>query len=130
MVDFDNEKTVTVPAYDIIKVLILQRRNDIIDAIEAYNRVSFSGVTAPVYEVQARIFSLFLELGANLSRSMKKEEFDELEWLVNCKDYDNLILAFRLINSWLDKKRLIMLDTTKDIDTSIMELDNASAGMG
>lgn len=130
MVDFDNEKTVTVPAYDIIKVLILQRRNDIIDAIEAYNRVSFSGVTAPVYEVQARIFSLFLELGANLSRSMKKEEFEKLEGLVNSKEYDSLILAFRLINSWLDKKRLIMLDTTKDIDTSIMELDNASAGMG
>lgn len=124
MVDFNNENTITTPAGDVVKILILQRRNDFIEALEAYRKQINTGVASDIYIVQARLYSFFLELSASLYRTMKPEDFDELKLLLESKYYDDLIRAFNIINMWLDEKKLIRLDTKQQYDRRRAEEEN------
>jgi len=124
MVDFNNENTITTPAGDVVKILILQRRNDFIEALEAYRKQQNSGVSSDIYIVQARLYSFFLELSASLYRTMKPEDFEELKLLLESKIYEDLIRGFNIINMWLDEKKLIRLDTKNQYDRRRAEEEN------
>lgn len=124
MVDFNNEATVSTPAGDVVKILILQRRNDFIEAVEAYNKTKYAGVSADTSIVKSRLLSLFLEIHPALERNKKSDDLAELETMIVSDDYDELIRAFIIINRWLDETKLIRIDTHKQYDRRIAEEEN------
>jgi len=124
MVDFNNDVTIGMPASDIVRVLILQRRNDVIEAIEAHNKLHSQGVSPGNAVVRARLTSLFLEIQAALKRHLKGNEYAELiKKIASTKDED-LLDAFLLMNEWVDKIRLTRIDTRNQYDTTRTETEN------
>jgi len=126
MVDFNNDTTITTPASEIVKILILQRRNDFIEANEVYLREKYSGIETPDHIIRARLMSLFLEIQAALKRNKKKDDYDEITALIQSDDYKDLLKAYTILNTWLDESRLIRIDTRQQYDRTIAENENES----
>lgn len=129
MVDFNNETTITRPAIDIERVIVLQRRFDCIEAYESYNKHNFQGAGADISDFKARLNSLFWELKSALKRHFPKNSKgdpsykDVDEWIKSDNDED-LLKAFDLINDWLDSIKLTRLDTHKVYDSTRVETEN------
>jgi hypothetical protein len=124
MVDFNNETTVTRPSADIVRVLILQRRNDLIEAFEFYEKKKSTGIAVDIGLLQSRLFSLFLELQASLKRR-EKEDYDRLCRQVRSRKYEELLDAFLFINEFLDKMKLTQIDTHVALGGNIIERNKA-----
>lgn len=124
MVDFNNEATVSTPATDVVKILILQRRNDFIEAVEAYNKQNAGGIESDPSIVKARLLSLYMEIQPALERSQKEDELNNIQLLLDSNDYLDFLRCFFIINRWLDRTRLIRIDTKKSYDRTIAELEN------
>lgn len=124
MVDFNNDVTVTTPAADVVKILILQRRNDFIEASESYLKAEFSGTNTDIDILKARLFSLFYELQAALKRHYKPQEYDNLISDMRSDDYNKIMKAFFKINEWLDFMKLIRVDTKQRYDSTRVETEN------
>jgi hypothetical protein len=129
MVDFNSESTVATPANDVIRILILQRRNDFIEAIENYEKLRFvnpeNDDTIYIAPVRARIRSLFRELQAAFKRTLTTEEYLLLQSYINRKSsITDIELGFEYINEWLDKKQLVRVDNRPSYDhTRVTEED-------
>lgn len=119
MVDFNNETTIGTPAVDIVRVLVLQRRNDFIESLEHYNKQIHAGVEAHTHIVRARIISLYYEIKPMLLRKYKDKEYIRiLEKSMNEGDIKEILLVWELINNFLDKIQLTRIDTRANIDTT------------
>lgn len=129
MVDFNNEATIGTPRSDIISVLILQRRNDVIDAIESYKKAEYQGAEGPAWVVRSRMLTLFLEVRSALKNSKKPEDFKKLEANVLSADMDRLGEALYAIDEWLYQKNITKFDTRKDVDIDDIEAVNKSHGL-
>jgi hypothetical protein len=131
MVDFNNDATVATPATDVVRILILQRRNDCIEAIEAYIRNLGKTGSADPYEVRARIHSLFLELQAALRRRLSVEEYHAVRVLVinHHTAIIDLVRCFEFMNQWLDENKLIRIDTKKQYDSTIVTEEDGEKGL-
>jgi hypothetical protein len=112
MVDFDNDVTIGTPAIDIVRVLVLQRRNDLLEAIELYKKQDSQGINSDLATLKARTLSLFLELQAYLERKLKAEQYNKLKEIVlNSNSFEDILTFVHDINYLLDELRLIRLDT-------------------
>lgn len=133
MVDFDNEVTVGTPAVDVQRITVLQRRYDLFEALEQYNKESMNGLAYPLSYVKARLFTFYLEVQPMLQRHLSKEEYDKVhnfctQELSQSKKEDLLELIM-MINKVLDHPvRLTRLDNTKQYDSQNMEEENAEKG--
>lgn len=133
MVDFNNEATVATPANDVIRILILQRRNDFIEAFEHYEKLRFlnpdnddSSYKAPV---RARLRSLYRELQASLKRTIPTAEYHDLRTRLFSDNITEIESAFETINEWLDKKKLVRVDNKPDYDTSDVVTEDELEGL-
>jgi len=129
MVDFNNETTIGTPAVDIMRVLILQRRSDAIEAIEFYKKKQASGVIVDSSSIQSRLFSLFLEVEETLKRHLSEVDIKSLEDSLGSKNLDTLIDCFRKINTILDAIKLTRIDTGKVYDYGNIEEENKVKGL-
>lgn len=133
MVDFESDATVARPAADIVRILILQRRNDLIDALEEYRKADFHGVQASLRVVRARLNSLFTELEASLKRRHDKEgpsPYKELRSLIKEGDtIEEVEEAMSFINEELDNWKLTRIDTIKQYDSTDAETENSEKGL-
>lgn len=127
MVDFNNETTVTRPAADIVRVLILERRNNVIEAFEFYANKDKQGISMGIAAIQSRLFSLFLELQASLKRK-RKDRYEDIKAQVQSRKYDDLLEAFFVINEYLDELKLTQIDTHQQLGGNIVER-NAKQGV-
>lgn len=129
MVDFNNETTIGTPAIDVERISILQRRYDVIEALEDYKKKRFMGSGSPISYVRARLFSLFVEIQAYLKRTISKVDYDKLlDTCLTCKDEEGLIEALFIINERLDAMRLIRIDTQKVYDATSVEGEDKIKG--
>lgn len=126
MVDFNSEATVSAAAIDILRILILQRRNDVIDSIEGYRKLeAHSEPEASV--IRARLYSLFLEIQPMIKR--KHDDYDDI--LKGClsKEFNILTETFLLINEFLDKNRLIRIDMKEIYDSTRTSSEDKEKGL-
>lgn len=129
MVDFHNEATVATPAADIVRVLILQRRNDLIESIEYYSKTTYASIQGSIAPVRARLLSLFLEIRGLLSRRMDKSYFEKIPSIIEKADYDGLLdLTFK-INEILDEVKLTRIDEKRVYDKNRTEEENKVKGL-
>lgn len=124
MVDFNNERTIGTPRSDILTVLLLQRRNDVIDAIEAYKKVEYLGSQSEANVLRARLLSLFMEIQAALLNDLGEEEFGKLQEKVLSPKLEDSSEAFQTMDRWLYRKNITKIDTRKHYDTGDVEEEN------
>ena len=123
MVDFDNETTVTVPPTDLLRVLILQRRNDLFEALESYQKVCEQS-EPPLNIIQARMLTLFLEIQPVMKRKLSKADYEALWVLVQGGTIEDMINATVIINDFLDSFGLLKIDFKNVYDKTRVELEN------
>jgi hypothetical protein len=134
MVDFNNETTATVAPQSLIKILILQRRHDFIEAQEHYYKFLSEDVETFISlgMVVARLRSLYLEMKCLADRYMDKnhrEVIDRVFTPSKDKKIDEVIEAFLLLNNVLDKVGLLRIDNRKQYDTTRVEKSNEAFGV-
>jgi hypothetical protein len=135
MVNFNNETTATVAPHALIKILILQRRHDFIEAQEHYYKFLSEDVETfiSLEMVIARLRSLYLETKSLVDRHWsKKEEREKFEFIFNKnkkKTIEDVVDAFIVLNSLLDKVGLLRIDTRKQYDTTNWEKSNEAFGV-
>jgi hypothetical protein len=135
MVDFDNDTTITTPAADVTRIIILQRRYDTIESLEAYLKQKYSGAKPDTHIIRARAHTLYIEILDMLIRILGKEEAERIEELITT-EYDliedqerALFTATRMIYKALDHIRLTRIDLKKDIDTTRVILEDEEKGI-
>jgi len=128
MVDFNNDTTVTTPALDVVKILILQRRNDVIEAFEHYNKsLDFE---EDISLVRSRLYGLYLETKGMLENNFPDETLKTLrEAVYSPKSFKEIDEGFNIINMLLYEIKLIKIDNKKGFDSRDMEAENKHHGI-
>lgn len=127
MGDFkDTGATEGRPAWDIVRVLILQRWNDLIEAIEVYQKAELEGRAGELYIVRARLASLFYVIQPMLKKRWPEKDYDAFMEKLKIGSPENIINCFYLLNEELYKVKLTQIDTVKVYDMSSVEAENAA----
>jgi hypothetical protein len=107
----------------------LQRRYDLIEAIEVYKKQSYRG-SNDLGTVKARLLSLFLELQATLHRhSARGSEYEVIEKVcLDANSEEEVLGVLFKINKLLDKLKLIRIDNQESYDSSDIEAENKIKG--
>lgn len=129
MVDFNNDATIATPAADVVRILILQRRDYYIEATEAYEKLAIMNATADISVVKARVRALYRELYAALKRTMSQEDFRILNTRIQSTEFKDIDAAYEQMAEWLDKTNLIRIDTKRQYDTTIVTEEDAEKGL-
>ena len=133
MVDFNSEGAFTSNKGHILELLILGRRDELINTFQAWKKESLlKTAKARTYkgDLHSIIFALFLELKEALKRN-DKDNFEKLESDILGENLDDkdLIKCFYIINQSLDKLNLIKIDNKKSYDSRLVEEENESKGL-
>jgi len=131
MVDFNNETTIGTPALDIVRVLILQARANVFEALEDYHKKESQGIDPGLYIVRARLTTWFLEHQAYLKRTLKPEDYEPLarELVANKINKQRIMETIYLLNEILDGLNLTKLDIKKRYDRTRVEEENKIEGI-
>jgi hypothetical protein len=118
----------------LLKVYWLQKRNNVLVAIEDYEKRKLWRSRAPTVFIYSRLHSLYLDLKPALKRKWKgkesKEKYDELEKLMQDKNKINSMLsAFDIMNEWLDDIGITRVDTRIKHNATNPEEENRMRGM-
>lgn len=125
-----DDQTIGMPAIDIERVSLLQRRYDFIEAYEVYKKQKLNRINASLNLVRARLISFFLQMQAMIKRRKSKEVYEEIERkCFNSVDEGEIIGVFCEISEDLDRMNLTKIDTKKDLDRSLVENENEEAGL-
>lgn len=117
----------------------MQRRYDLFDALEAYQKQALTNIQAPDSFVKARLMTLFLELQGMLKRRWYDSKKDELKKFYDTlksicmgekKDakMEDVYSAIYVINEFLDNIRLTRVDTQQQYNPQSMETENEVKG--
>jgi len=132
MVDFNNETTATVTATALVKILILQRRHDFLEAQEYYYKNLSDDVENNVGldMVLARLRTLFLELQPMLMRQWEGDSVIKFREVFSKREKDDpltieiVLNHFIQLNGMLDAVGLLKIDNKKAYDTTSWEESN------
>lgn len=130
MVNFDDSQTISTPAYEVEKITILQRRYDLLEALEYYEKLYFqSGTNSNAQAVlRARMRTLFRQLKPVLKRKYKKEEYQEFIKKVNSKSEEDISWCIDELLDFIDRIKITRIDNAKEIDSADIEEVNKSKG--
>ena len=129
MVDFNNNSTISVPATEVEKISILQRRFDTIEAIEDYKKRQFQGAGASIAFVRSRLLSFFLQIQAMAQRQFEEQAYKDIEQKVfDSKDEKELIKVFYDLSQLLDRLRVTKIDNIRPYDQQDIEAENKIKG--
>ena len=129
MVDFNNEATISTPAADIVRVLILQRRADLFEALEDYKKKENMGQSPNTSVVKARLFSWFLERQPRLKEKLKEKEYNKIKELINSDKIEEILEAIYILNEELDGIKLTRIDVKKIYDSTRADVENKEKGL-
>jgi len=132
MVDFNKEATIGTPAHNIVKILLLQARANVLEALEDYNKKMSKGIEADQSVLKSRLLTWFLEHQAYLDRNLNKKDWEQMQkkakesLLFNQDEIEpEKIWEFIAdLNMIIDKLKVTRVDTRVAYDRSNVELDN------
>jgi hypothetical protein len=130
MVDFNNDATVSTSAGDVVKIVILERRYNLIEALEKYNNAEALGMdnSRELAILKSRLFSLFIEIEPIIQRQVKEDDYKNLKRLLFSEEFKDFLEAVFIINATLDKVKLTRIDTGLNFDRRKMEQANTVKG--
>jgi len=132
MVDFNKEATIGTPAHNVVKILLLQARANVLEALEDYNKKMCKGIEADQSILKSRLLTWFLEHQAYLDRNLKKKDWVQMqnrakESLFFNQDElkpEKIWEFIKDLNKIIDKLKVTRVDTRVSYDRSNVELDN------
>lgn len=125
MVDFNNDVTVATPAVEVKRILMLQDRQYLKEAIGAFKKSEYSGGAVDLHVVRSRLIELFLECRAGLRRHLKKDEWEDLNELLSSDQFDDVLEAYYIIDTYLDEIGLTKVDVKIKLGGNIAERNKA-----
>lgn len=142
MVNFNNETTVSTPAHDIVRILILQARANVFEAFELYKKKFHNLQEAPHEKgiLIARLSAWFLEHQSYLKRiayASPKNKDEQGEYNKMVQDllikgtelsYERIVEIIMFLNDTLDQLKLTRVDTKNVYDRTNWEEDNKQHG--
>lgn len=132
MVDFNNETTVSVNAFDIMRVVILERRYHLFEAFESYEKVTNGDQDASqeLCVVKARLKTMFNELRNMIKRHNKNGELEQIEQDLRSDNIVTLYRAFYTMDEILDAVKLTRIDTQVPYDSTKVTTEDRQKGHG
>jgi hypothetical protein len=127
----NNILNITQPPEFILKILIIQARDNLKNAIEHYYILKTSGVNPTISHAKARAINLFLEVREPLREYLVKEKIDPdkfEEELLLTKDFNIVYKVRNQLDKFLYDKRLIRFDNIVDAKLYDVEDSNNRAG--
>lgn len=132
MVDFNNDATVATPPGDVVKIVVLERREQCIEAIEKYYETLGANVDAhhKLMTLRARIMAFWYQVQAMAKRRLQAKEYEEVEEsFEQAKEEDELIAAFEWLNGFVDDMGLTFIDSRAKYDRTRVEDANMKKGL-
>jgi len=130
MVDFNNDQTVGTKAVDIERVLILERRESVLQANESYNKLKYSGASASLSVLRARLINFLDQITGMFLRREGEKKLNKYYDIINdSPSYKDLHIVIRELSVFLDGIQLTRLDHNQVYDTTDIEAENEIKGL-
>ena len=135
MVNFESEQLLTTNKGEILNLIVLGRRDELLNTFQVWRESCISNSASEKtqeYKLRSCLFTIFLELERPLDRNLDKEAYLELKNFVNTKDdveEKDILKAYSTINTFLDKINLTKIDTKKNFDSRNLEAENKEKGL-
>lgn len=100
----------TTSPKDFLKLQILQRRENLIDAFESHDRIDGAGAASPDHVVRARFKAYYRQLSSFLrtqSEEERKEKSEKWWAAIENGDIGDMHLAYEELDAWLYEKGLL-----------------------
>lgn len=124
MVDFNNETTVTQAPADLLKILRLEKRNNLFEAMEHYYKMELEGQSEhhDFIIIRARALNLVWELAGELERKKKPLKL----WLVDLEKGEEarVMEIISELNMFCDEIGLTRIDIRRVYDVTRTEREN------
>jgi hypothetical protein len=126
MVDFHSDATVTTPSWEILKILALEKRENLMIAIEFFYKEKYleADEAHNIDIIRARLWCLYYELEAWLLRTFTSDAVTQLKAKIDSKKVDEVFEVVTFLNKFMDDRNLIRIDNIKPIDKTRVELEN------
>lgn len=132
MVDFNNQSTVSTPPGDVVKIVVLERREQVIEAIEQYYSVESAGLE-PDHKVnilRARIMAFWNQIQAMVKRKRPAEYEEIRQDMSKAQKFVELVQAYEWMNEFVDEDLgLTQIDTRERYDRRRVEDVNSKKGL-
>lgn len=125
MVDFDSEATIATPAVDVKRILVLQDRQFLKEAMEAYRKTDLSGVNTDTNIISSRLYSMFLEIRSGIRRHLSQKDYERLITLVDTNEFKAISEAYDIMDTWLDEIGLTRIDVKQKLGGNIADRNKA-----
>lgn len=128
MVEFINQEgTVSTPAVNIIKILLIQKAEYIADAWEEYFKKKSHGVSIGLHLIKARVITLLIALWPYLERTGQnpKEIYNKLENGGEREIWETTIF----LNKTMDILQVTRIDLRQKYDRTDIEAENMAHGL-
>ena len=111
MVDFNSEATVTTPSWELLKVLALEKRENLLLSVEFFfkNKLANEDVEHELNIIRARLWCLYYELEAWMLRN--NQDVLSLRSQISSKSEVEVLAAVSAVNKFMDDKGLTKIDT-------------------
>lgn len=137
MVDFNNEATVSTPPGEVVKIVVLERREQCIEALESYHNVEAANLETghKLSILKARVMAFWYEVQAMVKRRLAKgapgeTTYDEVEEAINtAKTEEELVGAYKWLNEFVDSMGLTFIDSRAKYDRTRVEDSNTKKGL-
>ena len=139
MVNFDNDSTVSTPPGDVVKIVVLERREQVIEALEAFYYVDHNHQETSAREgiLYSRIMALWFQIQAMVYRRLDKAKGTEEdpnyqqieEMIVKGKKFDQMVRSFEWMNVFVDDMGLTFIDSRPRYDRRNIEDANEKKGL-
>jgi hypothetical protein len=133
MVDFNSEGAFTSNKGHILELLILGRRDEMINTFQLWKEAQVSSSSKQesyLHKIHSIMFAIFLETREAFKRKLK-DNFSTLETLILDKSIDSekAMICFIMINECLDELGLTKIDNKKRYDSRVIEEENKEKGL-
>lgn len=126
MVNFNDAATVTTPSSKILQILALEKRENLLLAVEFYYKNKFTdqdkGTELGV--LKSNSWLLYYELQALLQRKRNPEQINELKKNMNSETVEEVFKAVDELNLFMDEVHFTKIDNKKIYDSTNTELEN------
>lgn len=139
MVDFNSENAVSTPPGDIVKIVLLERREQVVEALENLDlaKANRQDTTIKIDILYARVRALWNECQAMAVRRLKKAKGTDDDptyamvekALLEAKEEAELYEAYKWLNKFIDEMGITKIDTRKNYDEMDIEEANMSEGI-
>lgn len=106
------DNTESTPAVEIVKIMLLQRLNDLYDSIELYNKEISLGISSNKLPlVKSRLLTLFISLQPTIKRQKSSTDYDSLlKKARSPTNIDDILEVTFTLNEILDSLKVTRID--------------------